>query len=68
MERIALGAMCLIVPAAIIAVMLIGYGIFSALLRTVSPFEVWADAKIEEYEKMMTEDDNDDERKYSEDK
>jgi len=60
-ERIAIGAVCLIVPAAIVAVMLIGYGIFSALLRTVSPFEVWADAKIDEYEKMMTEDDDDDE-------
>ena len=61
MERIVIGAVCLIVPAAIVAVMLIGYGIFSALLRTVSPFEVWADAKIDEYEKMMTEDDDDDE-------
>ena len=61
MERIVIGAVCLIVPAAIVAVMLIGYGIFSALLRTVNPFEVWADAKIDEYEKMMTEDDDDDE-------
>ena len=65
MERISIGALCLLLPAAVLAIMLIGYGIFNALLNTINPFEAWADARIDEYEKGMYEDD---ESKYSEDK
>lgn len=48
---------CLLVPLAFLAVMVIGYGIFTVLLRTVRPLEIWAEKQRE----LMQWDDDDDE-------
>lgn len=49
---------CLIVPLAFLAVMVIGYGLFTVLLRTVSPLEIWAE---KQRELMQWDDDEEDE-------
>lgn len=57
MERITLGAMCLIVPAVFAGLFVLGHCIFTFLMRTVSPLEVWANKKIEEIEEWQVDDD-----------
>ena len=46
----------LIVPAVFLAAMLIGHGIFTVLLRTISPLEIWANKQIEECDRWESED------------
>lgn len=47
----------LIVPAVFLAAMLIGHGIFTVLLRTISPLEIWANKQIEDCESRWESED-----------
>lgn len=48
---------CLLVPLAFLAVMVIGYGLFTVLLRTVRPLKIWAEKQID----LIQWDDDEDE-------
>lgn len=42
-----------IIPTIFIAAMVIGYGIFTFLIRTVRPLEAWADKQIRQMEEWQ---------------
>lgn len=49
---------CLLVPLAVLAVMVIGYGLFTVLFRTIRPLDAWAE---KQRELMQWDDDEEDE-------
>lgn len=58
MEALKTLLLCLALPAAFTAVLVIGHGLFTLLLRNVSPLVVWANARIAKFEKTMEDDDD----------
>ena len=42
METLKTLMLCLCLPAAVMAVLVVGHGIFTVLMRTISPLEAWA--------------------------
>ncbi len=53
MEAIKTLMLCLCLPAAVMAVLVVGHGIFTVLMRTISPLEAWANRQIEQMEQWQ---------------
>ena len=47
----------LIVPAVFLGALVFGHAIFTLMLRTISPLEIWANKKIEECESRWESED-----------
>ena len=56
MEAIKTLLLCLALPAAFTAALVVGHGLFTLLLRNVSPLEVWANEQIRQIEEWQEED------------
>lgn len=55
MEALKLLLLCLALPAAFTAALVVGHGLFTLLLRNVSPLEVWANEQIRQIENWQEE-------------
>ena len=53
METIKTLMLCLCLPAAVMAVLVVGHGIFTVLMRTISPLEAWANRQIRQMEEWQ---------------
>ena len=53
MEAIKTLMLCLCLPAAVMAVLVVGHGIFTVLMRTISPLEAWANRQIRQMEEWQ---------------
>lgn len=56
MEALKTLLLCLALPAAFTAALVMGHGLFTLLLRNVSPLEVWANEQIRQIEEWQEED------------
>ena len=53
METLKTLMLCLCLPAAVMAVLVVGHGIFTVLMRTISPLEAWANRQIRQMEEWQ---------------
>lgn len=53
METLKTLMLCLCLPAAVMAVLVVGHGIFTFLMRTISPLEAWANRQIRQMEEWQ---------------
>ena len=51
----------LIVPAVFLGALVFGHAVFTLLLRTISPLEIWANKQIEDCESRWDREDEEDE-------
>lgn len=55
MEALKLLLLCLALPAVFMAALAVGHGLFTLLLRNVSPLEIWANEQIRQIENWQEE-------------
>lgn len=55
MEALKLLLLCLALPAVFMAALVVGHGLFTLLIRNVSPLEVWANEQIRQIENWQEE-------------
>ena len=53
MEAIKTLMLCLCLPAAFMAVLVVGHGIFTFLLHTIRPLEAWSNEQIRQMEEWQ---------------